>query len=339
MEVKYKNWLITGGCGFIGLNLIEDLLKISKNINIRILDNLSVGKREDLKDVVSNFKEVKQQDIESSPKGIELLIGDVRNFEDCLYACKGVDVVVHLAANTGVEPSIKNPRYDLEVNVIGTFNMLEASVKNKVKKFIFASSNAPLGKASPPVDEETAPKPISPYGASKLAGEGYCLAYFHSFGLNTIVLRFGNVYGPFSKRKNSVIARSIKRALRGLPLEIYGDGTQTRDFVYVKDLVRAIIISSNKNIGGEVFHIATNTETSILKLMEVLRFIIKSKTGKEVVIHNKKYRIGDMKRNFSKISKAERLLDYKPLHKAVSIKALEETINYFLELEKKEGKL
>ena len=188
-KIKHKNWLITGGCGFIGVNLIEKLLSFRKDINIRVLDNLSVGKREDLKEV-TKFREINSSNIKGSPEGVELLIGDIRDFETCLSACKGIDVVVHLAANTGVEPSIKNPRMDMEANVIGTFNMLEASRKNNVKKFVFASSNAPLGKADPPVNEDTAPKPLSPYGASKLAGEGYCLAYYHSFGLNTVVLRF-----------------------------------------------------------------------------------------------------------------------------------------------------
>ncbi len=184
MEIKHKNRLITGVCGFIEVNLIEKLLNLGKDINIRVLDNLSVGQREDLKEV-TEFREVNSENIKSSPQGVELLVGDIRDFDTCLSACKGIDVVVHLAANTGVEPSIKNPRMDMEANVIGTFNMLEASRQNNVKKFVFASSNAPLGKAEPPVNEETAPKPLSPYGASKLAGEGYCLAYYHSFGLNT----------------------------------------------------------------------------------------------------------------------------------------------------------
>ena len=233
-----KNWLITGGCGFIGVNLVDKLLQKIPQINIRILDNLSVGTREDLKEVCE-YHEISSHDIKGSPKGVELLVGDIRNYEVCLKACEGIQVVVHLAASTGVPQSIENPRRDMEMNVIGTFNMLEASRHQGVEKFIFASSGAPLGEVEPPIHEEIAPKPVSPYGASKLAGEAYCSAYYRTFGLKTIVLRFGNVYGPRSKHKSSVIAKFFKRALAGEPLEIYGDGNQTHDFIYIDDLLQA----------------------------------------------------------------------------------------------------
>ena len=114
---------------------------------------------------------------------------------------------MHLAANSGVAPSVENPLYDMDVNVRGTFNMLEAARKNSVKRFIFASSGAPLGEVEPPIHEEIAPKPVSPYGASKLAGEAYCSAYYRTFGLKTISLRFGNVYGPRSKHKSRILSR------------------------------------------------------------------------------------------------------------------------------------
>jgi nucleoside-diphosphate-sugar epimerase len=121
--------------------------------------------------------------------------------------------------------------------------MLEACRKNSVDKFVFASSGAPLGEVEPPIHEEKVPRPVSPYGASKLAGEAYCNAYYKTFGIKTVVLRFGNVYGPRSSHKTSVVAKFFKRALEGLPLEIYGDGTQTRDFIYVEDLCNAIYLS------------------------------------------------------------------------------------------------
>lgn len=329
MEIKFKNWLITGGCGFIGTSLIEKLKSLNNQINIRVLDNLSVGTKDDLKEV-SDFKEVKPRDIRGNPNGVELLTGDIRDKYICEIATTGIDVVIHLAANTGVEPSVKNPRMDMEVNVNGTFNMLEASVKNNVKKFIFASSNAPLGKVEPPVNEEKAPKPLSPYGASKLAGEGYCLAFYNTFNLETVVLRFGNVYGPRSKHKSSVVAKFIKRALQGLPLEIYGDGTQTRDFIYIDDLVNAIILASNGNIGGEIFQIATYKESTVQEIAEKIKKLFKDYLNKEVYIKYTQPRRGDMKRNYSDISKAEKILGYNPKYRLED--GLRKTLKYFTDL-------
>ena len=133
---KRTNSLITGGCGFIGVNLVQSMFRNNPEANIRILDNLSVGQKEDLSEVC-DFSEVSFEEVKGPPNDIELIIGDVKNFETCYRACKGIDIVVHLAANTGVLPSVENPRADMEANVIGTFNMLEASRQNKIQKFIF----------------------------------------------------------------------------------------------------------------------------------------------------------------------------------------------------------
>ena len=146
---------------------------------------------------------------------VELIVGDIRDADKTLKVCKGIDVIVHLAANTGVGPSVEDPRTDMEANIIGTFNMLDAARQNKVKKFIFASSGAPIGECEPPIHEELAPHPVSPYGASKLAGEGYCSAYYRTFDVSTVALRFGNVYGPGSSHKSSVLAKFIRQALSG----------------------------------------------------------------------------------------------------------------------------
>ena len=133
-----------------------------------------------------------------------------------------------------------------------------------MKRFVFASSGAPVGEVKLPIHEELAPHPVSPYGASKLAGEGYCSAYYRTYGLETVALRFGNVYGPGSTHKGSVVAKFIRQALAGETLEIYGDGTQTRDFIYVDDLIKAIWQASRvPNIGGEESQIATNRETTL----------------------------------------------------------------------------
>src|SRR5829696_7233277 len=160
---------------------------------------------------------------------VELVVGDILDDGLALRAAEGADVIVHFAANTGVMPSIENPRADCMSNVVGTLNYLVAARHNGARRFVFASSGGTtIGEAAPPIHEEMVPHPVSPYGASKLAGEGYCSAYYGTFGIDTVALRFGNVYGPLSGHKNSVVARFIKRASGAEVLEIYGDGTQAR---------------------------------------------------------------------------------------------------------------
>jgi len=204
-------WLITGGCGFIGRNLIARLLSEEGN-DIRVVDNLSVGTADDLR-TVGEFNLVKlTEDSMDVPNGLELLVSDIKDSVSARKACHGIDIIVHLAANTGVGPSVEDPMADCEANVIGTLNYLEAARLNDVKRFVFASSGAPAGEVEPPIHEEIVPKPVSPYGASKLAGEGYCSSYFRCFGIETVALRFGNVYGPRSAHKSSVVAKFVDTA-------------------------------------------------------------------------------------------------------------------------------
>jgi UDP-glucose 4-epimerase len=318
----HQKWLLTGGCGFIGTSLIRQLVK-NKNIKqIRILDDLSVGTKENLKNIC-DFKDYSQLQEE----GIFLKVGNILDAEQCVDISRGVDCIVHLAANTGVPQSVKDPRKDMEVNVKGVFNMLEASRINDVKQFIFASSGAPAGEIDPPIHEEIAPHPVSPYGASKLAGEGYCSSYARTFGIKTVVLRFGNVYGPGSKYKSSVVAKFIKNVLAGIPCEIYGDGTQTRDFIFVHDLVNAIIKASQLDMGGEVFQIASGSELTVFELAETLKEIL-SEYDYDMKIKYADKRLGDVKRNYSNISKAKRLLNWNP--KSTIIDGLKSTINWFI---------
>lgn len=307
MGSQSRTWLITGGCGFIGINLIARILADDPGAGIRVLDNLSVGSRKDLAEV-TDFTEVSKAD--GAPSGVELLVEDIRDYDACLAACQGLDTVVHLAANTGVGPSVEDPRGDMEANVAGTFNVLEAARHTGAGKFIFASSGAPVGEVEPPITEEKAPRPVSPYGASKLAGEGYCSAFYRTFGLRTIALRFGNVYGPRSKHKASVVAKFFKQALNGETLEIYGDGTQTRDFIYIDDLVNAIMLSVASDLGGEVFQIATSRETTVNEIAEAIKDIVEEGTGREVTVVHGATRLGDVKRNYSDISKARKMLGY-----------------------------
>jgi UDP-glucose 4-epimerase len=321
------NWLITGGCGFIGSNLIRCLLE-SGSYNIRILDNLSVGSREDLLQIC-NFTERKEEDLTGDFEGVELVVGDILNEHLAVKVSRNIDVIVHLAANTGVGPSLEDPRFDCVTNVLGTFNYLEAAKACHVKKFIFASSGASIGEVSPPIHEEMPAHPVSPYGASKLAGEAYCSAYNRSFNVGTVALRFGNVYGPGSKHKSSVVAKFIRQSLAGLQLEIFGDGSQTRDFIFIDDLVRAVILASESSgIGGEVFQIATSCETSISEMVTVLMGILEKNGAPDISLFYGEERLGDVKRNYSDTSKARQKLGWFP---NISLEeGLQQTVKSFL---------
>jgi len=325
------NWLITGGCGFIGRNLIH-FLKNEGGHAIRVVDNLTVGSRKSLQ-MVTSFSEKETSETANtfpSEGNVELVVDDILNEENALKHTQKADVIVHLAANTGVAPSVENPRHDCTTNVIGTFNYLEAARHNNVDRFILASSGAPLGEVEPPIHEEKAPHPKSPYGASKLAGEGYCSAYHGSFNVDTVVLRFGNVYGPFSSHKSSVVAKFIRRALEGKSLEIYGDGTQTRDFIYTEDLVGAIHKAVTiRNIGGEKFQIATNKETTVLELTEILIGILEEKEIPSMKVEHGPKRQGDVQRNYSDTSKAKAKLHWENGQSLED--GLSKTVNWFIE--------
>ena len=189
------NFLVTGGCGFIGRNLIARLTSAHDH-RVRVVDNFSVGRPDDLMSILGE-----------GAKRVEVVEADIADSELARQAAVGVDVIVHLAANTGVAPSVANPRADCLTNVIGTLNYLEASREAGVRRFVFASSGAPVGDCVPPIHEELPAHPVSPSGASKLAGEAYCSAYKRSFGIDTVALRFGNCYGLYSSHKSSVVAR------------------------------------------------------------------------------------------------------------------------------------
>ncbi|MFK8078840.1 MAG: NAD-dependent epimerase/dehydratase family protein [Granulosicoccus sp.] len=321
------NWLVSGGCGFIGRNLVSALLEADASANIRIYDNLSVGSSQEL-DAICDYQLVKAADVVKAPVGVELVIADILDGDSFKSAATGIDVVVHLAANTGVGPSVENPLLDCHANVNGIVNALEAARHHQISKFVFASSGAPVGEVMPPIHEEIVPHPVSPYGASKLAGEGYCSAYFHCFGIDTVALRFGNVYGPLSGKKESVVAKFINRTMKGEILEIYGDGTQTRDFIYVKDLVNAIEKAATVDgIGGNVFQIATSRETTLLELAEALTSVLRS-NGLDVpdVVHAEK-RVGDVQRNFSDTTKAKDILGWQATTDLAE--GLDATVRYF----------
>jgi UDP-glucose 4-epimerase len=323
------NWLITGGCGFIGRNLIKEL-DLTKGLDsVRVLDNFSVGRPEDLDYVGKNYRTVSTSEANWDNKHVDIVEGDILDSDLAIEVVRGADVIVHLAANTGVGPSVEDPRSDCMINVVGVFNYLDASRISGVKRFVFASSGAPIGECNPPIHEELACHPVSPYGASKLAGEGYCSAYARSFSVETVALRFGNVYGPGSTHKSSVVAKFIRQALNRETWEIFGDGSQTRDFIYIKDLVNAIVLASEvEGIGGEVFQIATNHETTVNEITDKLVDVLNSNSVEDInVVHGPK-RVGDVMRNFSDTTKAQQVLGWKTAFTLTE--GLHETVNWFV---------
>lgn len=325
-----KRWLVTGGCGFIGRNLISRLLHDSNAI-VRVVDNLAVGTREELGALYPIGEDFPDNEAEwDSERRLALVVGDIRDEHLGYRATEGADVIVHLAGNTGVSSSMDDPRMDCLTNVIGTMNFLEACRKHNVSRFVFASSGASIGDRTPPLHEELAARPVSPYGASKLAGEAYCSAYKHGFGVDSVALRFGNCYGPLSTHKGSVVAKFIREALTGVPWEIYGAGGQTRDFIFVDDVVEAILLAANTpGIGGEVFQIATSTETTVLELASMLSKILERRGVKPAAVRHSVARVGDVLRNYSDTRKAYTMLGWSarvPLEDG-----LKRTVDWFLQ--------
>jgi UDP-glucose 4-epimerase len=324
-------WLVTGGCGFLGANLVRHLAAEGGH-GIRIFDNLAVGTRSDLGPSVRLRETALAATVPIAADGVELVVGDILEGPAIARAAAGADIIVHFAANAGVARSVADPMFDGMTNVIGSLNCLEAARAHGIARFVFASSGAPIGEAEPPIHEDLPPHPVSPYGASKLAGEAYCSAYARCFGIATVALRFGNVYGPGSGRKTSVVAAFIARAQAGLPLVVYGDGQQTRDFIYVDDLVRAVrLAAAADGVGGEVFQIATNRETSVAELVDVLVPIL-VRAGLTPRVEYAAPRLGDVRRNFSDTSKAARMLGWRA---EVGLRdGLGRTVDWFLAAEK-----
>lgn len=281
--------LVTGGAGFVGANLVRLLL--AEGCSVRVLDNFSTGQRAYLTNV-----------------DVEIIEGSILDVEAVNQAVYNVDGVVHLAAQTGVPSSLKDPYKDCQLNIIGTLNMLEACRHQGVKRFVFASSNAPIGRQPPPATEDKAPLPISPYGASKLAGEGYCLAYHGSWDIETVVLRFANIYGPYSTHKNSVVAKFCKDILANGEITIHGNGQQTRDFIFVKDLCQIVYLALKSKTSGELFQIASGIETSITTLAN----LVQSTAKQDFSISYAPIRQGDIDRNYSAITKAHEVFGWSP---------------------------
>jgi UDP-glucose 4-epimerase len=284
--------VVTGGCGFIGVNVGRHLG--AAGYRTVAFDDFSSGRPEDAR--AAGYDDVVE--------------GDIRDADALRAAADGAVAVVHLAAHTGVVPSVADPAHDASVNITGTMNALVAARDGGASAFVFASSGAPLGSVDPPGHEGLAPRPLSPYGASKLAGEGYCSAFAGSYGLATTSLRFTNVYGPYSYHKGSVVALFMKRIMERQPLVVYGDGAQTRDFLYVDDLCSAVLAVLERKPVGELYQLGTGTETSVKELVEQLRALF---PDRDIEVRHEPARAGEIARAYSDISHARDGLGYDPV--------------------------
>lgn len=282
--------LITGGCGFIGTNLVANLCAIGGH-KIRVLDNESLGSKVN----IAEF-------------GVEFQQGDITSTEDLQQALAGMDAVVHLAADTRVIDSIEKPIKNFTINVTSTLNLLMGMRDAGVKTIINASTGgAILGEVSPPVREDMVPSPQSPYGASKLAVEGYLSAFSASYNIKACSLRFSNVYGPYSWHKGSVVAYFMKNILRGESIQVFGDGEQTRDYVYVEDLCRGIIQAIESGKSG-VYQLGTGYPTSINQLIANIADV----AGKIPNVIYRPHRQGEILHTYCDITKAREIFGYNP---------------------------
>jgi len=295
MNFKLKKILVTGGAGFIGSHLVEAL--VSAGCQVVVLDNLSGGH-------LSNLTTVRQR--------IELYEEDIRNSAVLEKAADGCDAIFHLAAVVAVQQTIKDPVDSTMVNDIGTINVLEAARKNNVGRFVFASSCAVYGDDPRlPKKEAMTPLPASPYAVHKLSAEHYARVYCELFGLKTASLRFFNVFGPRqdpASPYSGVISIFMTRAISGQTPVIYGDGNQSRDFVYVKDVVKALMLAaSTESAAGRVLNIGTGSNVSIKQLWE----LICSSSGQQQAPVYEPARAGDILHSVADIGLAKALLNYK----------------------------
>jgi UDP-glucose 4-epimerase len=306
--------VVTGGAGFLGANIAKALAK--RGDTVLLFDNLSrLHVRENVASLLQHHGD-----------RLSLRTGDVRDAEGVAEAVRGSRAVIHLAAQVAVTTSVDDPVEDFEVNARGTLNVLRAAADAQVRRLVFASTGGALiGAAEPPVDEESVPRPLSPYGASKLAGEGYLHAFRGSYGLDAVALRFGNVYGPHSAHKKGAVTMFIKRSLRGEPLVIYGDGSASRDFIHVRDLSDGILAGLDAPAPPAVVHLASGRETPI---GELARLILDA-TGADVPIDHRPARAGEVERNVAATALASRALGFTA---RVELRpGLEETVGWFRE--------
>jgi len=306
-------FLITGGAGFIGSNIAEELLR--RRHFVRIIDNFSTGKLEHLKPFADK---------------LEIIRGDIREPKDLRRALNGIDFVLHQAALRSVPRSVDDPLSTNDVNITGTLTLLAYAREAKVKRVVYASSSSVYGDSKLlPQRVTQATSPISPYAVSKLAAENYCQVFAKTFGLETVSLRYFNVFGPRQDPESkyaAVIPKFIECAFKNEPLEVHGDGRQSRDFTYIDNVVQAnILAATTPGVSGNVFNVACGESNSVLDIAKAIEKIL----GKKLTINHLPARTGDVRRTWADISKTKKLLKYKP---TVNFeKGMENTVRWFEE--------
>jgi nucleoside-diphosphate-sugar epimerase len=306
------NYLVTGGAGFIGTNIVEELVK--KGENVRVMDNFSTGKRENLSEFLAS---------------VELVEGDVRSYHIVREAVEGIDVILHEAALPSVPRSIRDPLTTNEVNVIGTLNVLQAARDARVKRIVFASSSSVYGdNPELPKRESLKPSPLSPYAVSKLAGEQYCQAFSKIYKMETICLRYFNVFGPRqdpSSAYAAVIPKFIQAAVSDTVPVIYGDGEQSRDFTFVSNIVDANLRAASADCPpGTVMNIACGQTMSLNTLVKHLGGILNT----NIKPRYEQARPGDVLHSLASIETAQKMLGYVP--RVAMAEGLQRTVAWYL---------
>jgi nucleoside-diphosphate-sugar epimerase len=300
-------YLVTGGAGFIGSHLVEALLQAGHDV--RVLDNFSTGHRENLRTLKQKF-----------PSRLKIQEGDIRDPQVCRRAVSGSEFVFHEAAQVSVPASVADPETTQEINIKGTLNLLSAGRKAGIKRLVLASSTSVYGDGADEAvnrrakHENLPPCPLSPYALSKLVGEYYCRIFSNLYGLEALALRYFNVYGPRQDPRSeyaAVIPKFIERLLLDRPPVIYGDGGQSRDFVFIKDVVQANLLACHRSgLAGQVFNIASGRSYTLLQLFKYLQKILKSSHEPEFA----PVRPGDIRHSRADIRKAKGLLGFQPAY-------------------------
>jgi UDP-glucose 4-epimerase len=306
-----SEYLVTGGAGFIGSHIVEALVK--RGNKVRVLDNFSTGKRENIASFLDD---------------IELIEGDIRNLDTCHHAVENVKFVIHQAAFVSVPQSIDEPILAHDININGTLNLLIASRDAVAEVFVFASSAAVYGNDPRlPKKENIEGAPLSPYALGKLMGERYCQLFSSIYGLSTVCFRYFNIFGPRQdpiSQYAAVIPNFITKMLKGESPTIFGDGEQSRDFLYVSDVVRAVLFAlENKGLVGETINLASGIGTTINELVDQINIILES----DIDPVRDEPRPGDILHSLANITKARKMLKYEPLFTLKE--GLQETINWY----------
>jgi nucleoside-diphosphate-sugar epimerase len=286
--------LVTGGAGFIGSNLVRELL--ARGDDVRVLDNFSTGNRRNIEGL-----------------DVEVVEGELRSFERVHYAVRGVETVFHLGALGSVPRSVQDPLTSSAVNIEGTLNVLLAARDEGIKRVVFTSSSSIYGISNPlPLKETMPPDPISPYGVAKLAAERYCVSFSRVYDLETVVLRYFNVFGPRqdpTSQYAAVVPLFATAIAAGRPVTIFGDGEQSRDFTFVDNVVTATAdAGSAAQTNGQIMNVAAASPASVNTLADTIGAIL----GKEVKKSYAAERPGDIRDSFADISEARRLIGFEP---------------------------